>query len=70
MDVDKSVSEALQQLPPGAEQLLRTRYGIGRGAHTRTTRPPTHWRKIEAVALRRLWMGATAPGARTCGRSR
>ena len=64
-DVD-AVEAALRQLPPRAERLLRTRFGLGmarRGRLAAAALPKQHWRQLEASAYRALRLNAL--GARS-----
>jgi hypothetical protein len=61
MSVENGVDQALRQLPPRAERLLRTRYGIGAPQHAPTLQKRSRAQacRIETKALRRLWTSST-----------
>jgi hypothetical protein len=57
-DID-AVDAALRELPPGAEHLLRLRFGIGVPARARRSPfPRRRRRQLEASAFRRLRLNA------------
>lgn len=56
-----AVDVALRQLPPGAERLLRARFGIGMATRSRSATfalPPRRVRQLEASAFRKLRLNA------------